>query len=64
MVPAPSLPVPDEAVRRWHEVVERRTSLSPSRCSCGCRCADGRSQSAGHLDATGRPRDRERLRPA
>jgi hypothetical protein len=60
MVPAPALQVPDDAVRRWHELVERRAALRPSRCTCGCRCADGGSRPVGRIDAArGHSRDPE-----
>jgi hypothetical protein len=58
MVLAPALHVPDEAVRRWHQLVARRASLRLSRCSCGCRCTDGPSRSAGRSD------EPDRFRPA
>jgi hypothetical protein len=54
MVPAPALHVPEEAVRRWHQLVERRAALRPSRCSCGCRCADSGSRAVSRVHATDR----------
>ena len=34
MVPAP-VEISDEAVRRWHQLLERRAVLAATRCSCG-----------------------------
>lgn len=61
---AAALQVPDEAVRRWRELVERRAALGPSRCSCGCRCALGQPRLAGRRVAAGGSHDRDRRHPA
>jgi hypothetical protein len=64
MVPA-TVEIADEAVRRWHELLERRAALAATRCSCGCRCAAGRPRSASrHVGAARGARDRDRRRPA
>ena len=65
MVPA-TVEISDEAVRRWHELAERRAALAATRCSCGCRCAAGRPRSATprHAGAVGGARDPDRRRPA
>jgi hypothetical protein len=65
MDPAAAAQVPDSAVRRWRELVERRAALGPSRCSCGCRCAVGQPRLASRrVAATGGSHDRDRHRPA
>jgi hypothetical protein len=65
MASAAALQVPDDAVRRWRELVERRAALGPSRCSCGCRCAVGQPRPTdGRVAAAGGPHDRDRRRPA
>jgi hypothetical protein len=57
--------IPDAAVRRWHELMERRAALAATRCSCGCRCDAGRPRSATrYLGAVGSARDPNRRRPA
>lgn len=53
MVPAP-VEISDEAVRRWHQLLERRAALAATRCSCGCRCDAGRPRPANsQAPATG-----------
>jgi hypothetical protein len=64
MVPA-TVEISDEAVRRWHQLLERRAALAATRCSCGCRCNAGRPRSATRpLGAVDRARDPARERPA
>lgn len=38
-----ALEIPHDAVRRWHELTQRRASASAGRCNCGCRCTARRS---------------------
>jgi hypothetical protein len=45
MVPA-AMEISDEAIRRWHELLERRAVKAATRCSCGCRCDAGRPRPA------------------
>jgi hypothetical protein len=63
MVPA-TVEISDAAVRRWHELLERRAALAATRCSCGCRCAAGRPRSATrHVGAVRGARDSDRRGP-
>jgi hypothetical protein len=64
MIPA-SVEISDEAVRRWHELLERRAALAATRCSCGCRCDAGRPRPGSrNVGAVGGVRDPDRRRPA
>jgi hypothetical protein len=64
MVPATE-EISDEAVRRWHQLLERRAALAATRCSCGCRCNAGRPRPGTRpLGAVDRARDPARQRPA
>jgi len=64
MVPA-TVEISDEAVRRWHQLLERRAALAATRCSCGCRCNAGRPRPGTRpLGAVDRAREPTRRRPA
>ena len=56
--------VSDEAVRRWHELAERRAALAATRCSCGCRCDAGRPRPGTRPSMRPTARAPARRRPA